>query len=115
MTRPRKKPRGWKDSEKALVLRGRGEEGWGGAGKEGDVGFQQAAHDSDLQELNEASSPAKGTTKELERFANMSGSTPDAGEAVHPRDNDFSPKQQSHLKSRAPAVTSVTPVLRFHQ
>lgn len=74
MTRPRKKPRGRKDSEKALVLRGQGEEGWGGRKRGGQSSSRQPM-DSDLQELNEASSPAKGTTKELERFANMSGST----------------------------------------
>ena len=65
-----------KDSEKVLVLKCRGEEGLGSrAGKEGTRVSSRQPMDSDLQELNEASSPAKGTTKELERFANMSGST----------------------------------------
>lgn len=41
MTRPRKKPRGRKDSEKALV-RGRGKRVGEGQEKE-DMGFQQAA------------------------------------------------------------------------
>lgn len=37
------------------------------------------------------------------------------GDTVHPKDNDFSPKQRSQLRSRARAVTRVTPTLRFHQ
>lgn len=64
MTRPRKKPRGQKDSEKALVLRGRGEEGLGsGAGKEEDMGFQQAAHGFRPSGVKRGLEPSQGDYK----------------------------------------------------